>query len=102
MPPTVRHGRLMTLRQYRPASRLPDVFSEMFAVIGDPNWIRTSGLKIRNLALYPAELWDQPEEPLQKVGVEAKCFRCGFRGFLRTGLSDVRDAGRGWRRMLFQ
>ena len=27
--------------------------------IGDPKWIRTTGLKIRNLALYPAELWGQ-------------------------------------------
>ena len=26
---------------------------------GDPDWIRTSGLKIRNLALYPTELRDQ-------------------------------------------
>ena len=25
--------------------------------IGAPNWIRTSGPQIRNLMLYPAELW---------------------------------------------
>jgi hypothetical protein len=50
----------------------------MFVVIGDPNWIRTSGLKIRNLALYPAELWDQPEEPLQKERPEAKRFPACF------------------------
>ncbi len=24
---------------------------------GAPNWIRTSGPQIRNLMLYPAELW---------------------------------------------
>jgi hypothetical protein len=50
----------------------------MFVVIGDPNWIRTSGLKIRNLALYPAELWDQPEEPLQKERPKAKRFPACF------------------------
>ena len=27
-------------------------------MFGDPDWIRTSGLKIRNLALYPPELRD--------------------------------------------
>ena len=26
-------------------------------VLGDPKWIRTTGLRIRNPALYPAELW---------------------------------------------
>ena len=24
---------------------------------GDPKWIRTTGLRIRNPALYPTELW---------------------------------------------
>ena len=29
---------------------------------GDPEWIRTTGLKIRNFALYPAELRDHKGE----------------------------------------
>ena len=28
-------------------------------IAGDPDWIRTSGLQIRNLSLYPTELRDR-------------------------------------------
>ena len=30
---------------------------------GAPNWIRTSGPQIRNLMLYPAELWVHQQMP---------------------------------------
>ena len=39
---------------------------------GDPDRIRTCDPQIRNLLLYPAELWDRPSNKLEKNLVNLK------------------------------